>query len=124
MSAAPLDPLIERAQRPGLVDYRPGGRDQSQRTDAEPRFVDPARARGLIAGLAHARVQSEVGDELAGVAEPRTVADRGQERVGRDHVAARHGQKPLRLGPVEHLLGDGPLGLLDLYLKEIDLPQR
>lgn len=34
------------------------------------------------------------------------------------------GHQALRFGPVEHLLGDGPLGVLDLGLEKIDLPQR
>jgi hypothetical protein len=54
----------------------------------------------------------------------RAMSPTAARNVAAGSVHARHGQKPLRLGPVEHLPGDGPLGLLDLYLNEIDLPQR
>lgn len=56
---------------------------------------DPPVAGGLVAGLAHARVEAEVGDEVACGREAGGVADRGhQGRRGHEADAWERHQPP------------------------------
>jgi hypothetical protein len=50
---------------------------------------------GLIAGLADARVQAEIADQLVRRAEPGEVTDRGGDRHGDCHVDAGDRHQPL-----------------------------
>jgi hypothetical protein len=64
---------------------------------------------GPVAGLADLRVQSEVGGQLAPVAEAADVADGGHERRGDGDVDAGDGHQPLDLGPGQRVGGDQPV---------------
>ena len=76
-----------------------------------------------VAGLAHARVEAEVADELARRGEAADVADRGHERRRGLHVDARDGHQPQDLRPGERLLGDLAIERGDLGVEEVDLAQ-
>jgi len=78
---------------------------------------------GPGAGLVHARVEAEVGGELAPVAEAADVADGGHERGRDDHVDRGDGHEPLDLRPGEGVGGDEPLDLRDLAVEEVDVAQ-
>jgi hypothetical protein len=78
---------------------------------------------GLIAGLADARIEPEVADELVGVREAADVADRGQERCRDDQVEDRDGHRPADLRPLHGLQRDEPVDLGDLAVEERDLAQ-
>jgi hypothetical protein len=80
-AAAPgADPLIERAQRAGLLDDRPGRLDQRPARRRGALLGDPPALGRRAAGLIDARVKPEVADQPACRAEAADVSDRRQER--------------------------------------------
>jgi len=86
-----------------------------------PLLGDPAVAGGAAAGLAHARVQTQIADEFARIAEAVNVADRGHKAGGHDHVDPGHGHQPADLDRGQRLASDQPLHLRDLCVEELDL---
>ena len=80
-------------------------------------------AGGAAAGLADARVEAEVADQLARRGEAADVADRGHEGRRRLHVDAGDGHQPQQLRPGERLLGDLAIERGDLGVEEVDLAQ-
>src|SRR4051794_8405793 len=79
--------------------------------------------RRRVAGLADARIEAEVADELPLPGEAPDISDRGEERRGGDHVDARdrHQSPDLRRG--QSVAGDLFLDLGDLLVEELDLAQ-
>jgi hypothetical protein len=73
------------------------------------------------AGLADARVEAEVADQLPRRGEAAHIADRGHERRRCLHVDARNAHQPQHLRPGERLLGDLAVERGDLLIEEVDL---
>ena len=93
LRAAPgADTFEERAQRPGDLRGGERGFDEHPARVRTALLGDPSVRRGLAAGLAHPRVEPEIGDQLLGSAEAREVADRRCEceRDGRVDAGDRH----------------------------------
>ncbi len=124
VAAARAQALVEGAQRAGLPDHRPGRLDQRPAGRGRAALGDPAAAGELCAGLAHARIKPEIGDQRPRAAEPADIADRGQKLCRADHVHAGHGQQPARLRRAQRLARDQPLGRGDLAVEELDVAQR
>jgi hypothetical protein len=80
-------------------------------------------ARGPGPGLANARVQAEVADELARAAQATDVADRRDERARGDRADARDSHQPQHLGLAQRLTGDRCVQCRDLRIEEVDVPQ-
>jgi len=76
VAAAPGDPLIERPQRPGSAYRLPGCLDQHRTRMGAALLGDSPVPRPTIAGLMHARVQAEIGDQFVGAGEALDGADR------------------------------------------------
>ena len=82
-------------------------------------------AGGAAAGLAHARVQTQIADEFARIAEAADVADRGHKAGGHDHVDPGHGHQPADLDRGQRLASDQPLHLPTAHVRLVlDAEQR
>ena len=88
---------MEGAQGSGGAGGMPGGLDEHVPGLARPLLGDPAVPGRLCAGLAHARVEAEVADQLPGGREAADVADRREQRGGGDEVDAWQGEQPPHL---------------------------
>ena len=80
-------------------------------------------ARRCLAGLANARVEPHVGDELARRLEAPDVADRRPEGRRGDEVHPRHAHQPADLRGLERGSRQRALRLCDLPVEEVDLAQ-
>ena len=65
--------------------------------------------RPTVAGLVHARVQAEIGDQLVGAGEALDGADRREQARGDHHVDAGNGHEPLGVRMAERVARDLPL---------------
>src|SRR5215211_4468921 len=99
MPAPRADALIEGAQRARRSDGAPGGLDEGVPAGRRAVLGDAPVLGGRVTGLANARVQAQVADELGLREEPADVADCRQERRGRD-VDARDDHQPADLWPL------------------------
>jgi hypothetical protein len=77
----------------------------------------------LLARLSHPRVEPEVRDELARVAEAADVADAGHERGRGLQVDSGHAHQPAHLAGTDRRLGQRAVDRGDLLVEEIDLAQ-
>lgn len=80
--------------------------------------------RGAVARLAHPRVQADVADEAARVAEARNLASVREECRSGDHPDARDRHQPAGIRRVQHELCEVALDRDDLLGQEVDLAQR
>jgi hypothetical protein len=117
------DPLVEGAQGPRCAAGMPGRLDEHVPRLTRALLADPAVPGRLGAGLADARVEAEVADQLPRAGEAADVADRGEQRRGGDEVHAGQRQQPPHLGRAQHLFGERPLDQGDLAVEERDLAQ-
>jgi hypothetical protein len=120
-AAAGGDPLVEGAQRAGCAGGVPGRLDEHVSCLARSLLGDPPVPGWLDTGLAYARVEAEVADQLPGGWEAADVADRRDQRRGGDEVHPGQGEQPPHLGGGEHLLGERSLEQGDLGVEEGDL---
>jgi hypothetical protein len=72
-------------------------------------------------GLAHARIEAQVADQLARALEAVDVADRCQQAGGDDHVHAGHAHQPPDLRRLKRVACDQALDCGDLRVEELDL---
>jgi hypothetical protein len=84
---------------------------------------DAAVSGRLGTGLAYARIEAEVADQVAGGREAADLADRPEQRRGGDEVHPGQGEQPPHLDRGEHLPGQRPLDQGDLAVEEGDLAQ-
>jgi hypothetical protein len=122
-AAAGGDPLVEGAQWAGCAGGVPGSFDQHVPCLAWSLLADSPVPGRLGTGLAYARVEAEVADQLPRAREAADLADRREQRGGGDEVDARQGEQPPHLCRREHLLGERPLEQRDLSVKEVDLAE-
>jgi hypothetical protein len=78
---------------------------------------------GTIAGLADARVEPEIPDQLARAREAVGVADDGDQRERRHGADAWDRHQPAHLGPSERFACELSLGELDLQRERVMEPQ-
>ena len=94
-AASPCDALVEGPQRSGSADRLPRRFDQHGPGMGAALLGDPPVPRPAVAGLMHARVQAEIGDQLVGAGEALDRADRRHQADRDHHVDARNGHEPL-----------------------------
>ena len=76
-----------------------------------------------VAGLAHPRIQAEIGDELARRLEATDVADRAEHSDRGDQADARQRHQPQRVGVADRVSAEDLVELIDLAAGEVDLAQ-
>jgi hypothetical protein len=76
-----------------------------------------------LAGLAHARVQAEIGDQLVGAGEALDGADRGQQPDRDHHVDARHRHEPFHVGVGQRVAGEFALHRTQVLAEAVVLAQ-
>src|SRR5437867_9761586 len=86
--AACSNAFVEAAHRPGHARPAPGGLGEHVSDLGCALFGDPSAARWIVAGLADARIEAEVADQMRGAGEAVDVADVGEEGGGDDEVDA------------------------------------
>src|SRR5207248_783227 len=96
-AAAAADAFVESAKRTGDACGGESGLDEHPACVRSPLFGDPSVYGGMAAGLADARVEAEVADELVGGAEASEVADGGDDRERNGGVDAGDRHQPLHL---------------------------
>src|SRR5256714_13065651 len=80
-------------------------------------------ARRRFARLAHARVQTDVGDHALGRAKASDVTDGGHEGSRRDEAHPGNAHQPADLIAAKCLRGEFALDQADLVIEEVDLPE-
>jgi hypothetical protein len=122
-AASARDRLGEDTQRPVAAGRVPGGLDEQVAHLARALFRDPPVPGRLGAGLAHARVEADVADQMRGGREATDLADRTDQRRRGHEVDAGKRHQPLHLLGGECELGKRPIDHGDLGGQEVDLAQ-
>ena len=80
---------------------------------------DAARSSWPVAGLAHARVETEIADQLASAREATDLADDRDQRERGDRPNAKHSHQPTDLWARQRFPGKLSLGTHDLGAERI-----
>lgn len=103
------DALIKCSQRSRPAHRLPGGLDQHGARMRAALLGDPTVPRSIFAGLMHARVQAEIGDQLVGACEALDRPDRSQHADGDHHVDAGDGHQAFCIRIGQRVAGQLPL---------------
>jgi len=96
-TAPSTDAFVERPKRPGSSNGLPCGLDQHCASMARPLLGDTAVSCRVIAGLMHAGIQSEEGNETVRTSETTDRPDRCQQADSHNHIDPGDRHQPLCL---------------------------
>ena len=123
-SPAGFDSLEEPVKGPGGVASSVGGLDQHAPRPMPGPAWRSAHGWREPAGLAHGRVEPDIGDELVGGLEAAEVSDGGHDGHRDGHVHAGDGHQPAAFGIVQRGAGELGVDQFQFLAGEVQLTQQ